>query len=86
MIVHIDLGHHECRYLLEHGLRPDGRFDPNISDEVGTRGFYETFFTETGSGKCVPRAIFADLDPSVGHSPTEEMEIILMILGCVANR
>lgn len=50
-------------YLLEHGLGPDGRSDPNIKD-VGDPGSYETFFTETSSGKYVPRSIFVDLDPS----------------------
>ena len=54
-------------YLLEHGLLPDGRLDPNSnqSDEAGS---FETFFTETGSGKFVPRSIFVDLDPSVGST------------------
>jgi tubulin alpha len=50
-------------YLLEHGLGPDGKPDPNIKD-IGDPGSFETFFSETGSGKYVPRAIFADLDPS----------------------
>ncbi|RPA77958.1 alpha2-tubulin [Ascobolus immersus RN42] len=49
-------------YLLEHGLLPDGKPDP---DRVGQDvGCLETFFTETGSGKHVPRSIFVDLDPS----------------------
>jgi tubulin alpha len=50
-------------YLLEHGLGPDGRPDPNAKD-IGEAGSYETFFTETGNGKYVPRSIFVDLDPS----------------------
>ncbi|KAH7273975.1 Tubulin alpha chain [Fusarium sp. LHS14.1] len=50
-------------YLLEHGLGPDGRPDPNAGD-VGEGGSFETFFTETSSGKHVPRSIFVDLDPS----------------------
>lgn len=52
------------RYLLEHGLKPDGRVDEDKRDTVDG-GSYETFFTETGSGKYVPRSIFVDLDPSV---------------------
>lgn len=56
-----------CRYLLEHGLKSDGHHDPNITDEVGNSGSYETFFTETSGGKYVPRSIFVDLDPSVRH-------------------
>jgi hypothetical protein len=53
------------RYLLEHGLKSDGRVDPDATD-VGEAGSFETFFTETASGKYVPRSIFVDLDPSVG--------------------
>ncbi|KAI9838691.1 MAG: alpha-tubulin [Sarea resinae] len=49
-------------YLLEHGLKADGRPDPE-ADVIDT-GSYETVFTETGSGKYVPRSIFVDLDPS----------------------
>lgn len=52
------------RYLLEHGLKMDGRPDPDTTATAG--GSYETFFTETGNGKYVPRSIFVDLDPSVG--------------------
>ena len=52
------------RYLLEHGLKPDGRLDPDAR-EVSEEGSFETFFTETGNGKYVPRSIFVDLDPSV---------------------
>jgi tubulin alpha len=53
-----------CRYLLEHGLKADGRPDPEAKD-AAEGGSFETFFTETGSGKYVPRSIFVDLDPSV---------------------
>ncbi|KMU92079.1 tubulin alpha chain [Coccidioides immitis H538.4] len=53
-------------YLLEHGLKADGRPDPEASD-IGEAGSFGTFFTETGSGKYVPRSIFVDLDPSVRH-------------------
>ena len=51
------------RYLLEHGLQPDGRLDPDAGD-VGEGGSFETIFSETSSGKYVPRSIFVDLDPS----------------------
>jgi tubulin alpha len=50
-------------YLLEHGLGADGKPDPNAKD-IDDSGSYETFFTETSSGKYVPRSIFVDLDPS----------------------
>ena len=49
-------------YLLEHGLRPDGRPNPDANIDPGSM---ETVFTETGNGKYVPRSIFVDLDPSV---------------------
>lgn len=54
----------EDRYLLEHGLKADGHPDPDAKD-IGEPGSFETFFTETGNGKYVPRSIFVDLDPSV---------------------
>ena len=50
-------------YLLEHGLKSDGRPDPDAED-IGDTGSMETFFTETSNGKYVPRSIFIDLDPS----------------------
>ena len=51
------------RYLAEHGLGPDGRPDPNATVENSDNSF-QTFFSETNSGKHVPRSIFVDLDPS----------------------
>lgn len=56
-------------YLLEHGLKADGRLDPDAVDEVSQSGSFETFFTETSNGKYVPRSIFVDLDPSVRVHP-----------------
>lgn len=49
-------------YLLEHGLLLDGTINPEAQDI--DRGSLETFFSETGRGKYVPRSIFVDLDPS----------------------
>lgn len=51
------------RYLLEHGLKADGRPDPE-ANVGGDPGAFETFFTETSGNKHVPRSIFVDLDPS----------------------
>uniref|UniRef100_UPI00358F42F2 tubulin alpha-1 chain-like n=1 Tax=Myxine glutinosa TaxID=7769 RepID=UPI00358F42F2 len=50
-------------YCLEHGIQPDGHrpADKTISDGDS----FNTFFSETGTGKFVPRTIFADLEPSV---------------------
>ncbi|OBT54446.1 tubulin alpha-2 chain [Pseudogymnoascus sp. 24MN13] len=50
-------------YLLEHGLLPDGRPDPEAT-AIAETGSNETFFNETSGGKYVPRSIFVDLDPS----------------------
>ena len=51
-------------YCLEHGIQPNGL----IPGEKGTKSkndSFSTFFSETGAGKYVPRAIYADLEPSV---------------------
>lgn len=60
------------RYLLEHGLLPDGKPDPDST--LGEDGSFDTFFNETGSGKYVPRSIFVDLDPSVRYNKWGEAE------------
>ncbi|KAG2466880.1 TBA1C protein, partial [Polypterus senegalus] len=51
-------------YCLEHGIMPDGTIsDPNSS--TITDSSFGTFFSETGSGKHVPRAVLVDLEPTV---------------------
>ncbi|XP_043191739.1 tubulin alpha chain-like [Amphibalanus amphitrite] len=51
-------------YCLEHNIRPDGRLNcdkaPKLEDDS-----FNTFFSETGAGKRVPRAVFVDLEPTV---------------------
>jgi len=47
-------------FCLEHGIRPDGTRDASSSDTA-----FSTFFSETSTGKHVPRAIYVDLEPSV---------------------
>ena len=49
-------------YCLEHGLLPDGTLSTNAPDNDDS---FSTFFSETGSGKHVPRAVFVDLEPTV---------------------
>ncbi|KAJ1672886.1 alpha-tubulin, partial [Spiromyces aspiralis] len=49
-------------YCLEHGIQPDGFLSPEAKDNDQS---YSTFFSETGSGKRVPRAVFVDLEPTV---------------------
>lgn len=57
-------------YCLEHGIKPDGTM-PTESDKEDNKevikedGSFTTFFSETGAGKFVPRAIFVDLEPTV---------------------
>lgn len=51
-------------YCLEHGIQPDGQM-PSDKTIGGGDDSYSTFFSETGAGKHVPRAIFVDLEPTV---------------------
>lgn len=54
-------------YCLEHGIRPDGiSAFPNVDTGIGT------FFSETGAGKCVPRCVMVDLEPTpIGNEINE---------------
>ena len=51
-------------YCLEHGIQPDGHMtdDPSVGSADDS---FNTFFSETGTGKHVPRAVFVDLEPTV---------------------
>ena len=51
-------------YCLEHGIQPDGQMPSDDSTGIADDSF-NTFFSETGAGKHVPRAVFIDLEPSV---------------------
>ncbi|TYG95482.1 hypothetical protein ES288_A11G271800v1 [Gossypium darwinii] len=51
-------------YCLEHGIQPDGMM-PGDTSVGACHDAFNTFFSETGSGKHVPRAIFVDLEPTV---------------------
>ena len=53
-------------YCLEHGLNPDGTIKQGAVAESDDS--FSTFFSSTGAGQHVPRAIFVDLEPSVIHS------------------
>jgi len=65
-------------YCLEHGIHPDGQMpsDTSFGKESADDAF-NTFFSETASGKHVPRAVFVDLEPSVvdeiRHGPYREL-------------
>ncbi|XP_043244629.1 tubulin alpha-1D chain-like [Amphibalanus amphitrite] len=51
-------------YCLEHGIQPDGQMPSDTSVGIADDSF-NTFFSETGTGKHVPRAMFVDLEPTV---------------------
>jgi tubulin alpha len=51
-------------YCLEHGIQPDGQM-PTDKTIGGGDDAFNTFFSETGAGKHVPRAVFVDLEPTV---------------------
>ncbi|CAM5083753.1 unnamed protein product, partial [Natator depressus] len=51
------------QYCLEHGIQPDGSIPSNKATEQRDSSF-GTFFSETRSGKHVPRGQFIDLGPS----------------------
>ncbi|KVI08404.1 Alpha tubulin, partial [Cynara cardunculus var. scolymus] len=50
-------------YCLEHGIQNDGLMQGDSSKGSADDSF-NTFFSETSSGKHVPRAVFVDLEPT----------------------
>ena len=50
---------------MEHGIQPDGQLPSDKAVASVSDDSFSTFFSETGSGKHVPRAVFLDLEPSV---------------------
>ncbi len=51
-------------YCLEHGIQPDGQM-PSDKTIGGGDDAFNTFFSETGAGKHVPRCVFLDLEVCV---------------------
>merc|ERR1711906_30946 len=51
-------------FCLEHGIQPDGQM-PSDKTIGGGDDAFNTFFSETGAGKYVPRTVFVDLEPTV---------------------
>ncbi|KAJ3382043.1 Tubulin alpha-3C/D chain [Entophlyctis sp. JEL0112] len=49
-------------YCLEHGIQPNGELS---AEGNRSSNEFSTFFSESGMGKYVPRAVFVDLEPSV---------------------
>ena len=64
-------------FSLEHGIQPDGQM-PSDKTIGGGDDSFNTFFSETGAGKHVPRAVFVDLEPTVigKHLMTSHIKII----------
>jgi len=48
-------------FCLEHGIQPDGQQPEGAAIEDDS---FQTFFTETGAGKFVPRSLMVDLEPT----------------------
>ncbi len=59
-------------YCLEHGIQPDGQM-PSDKTIGGGDDSFNTFFSETGAGKHVPRAVFVDLEPTVIGNETDSL-------------
>ena len=55
---------HPSPTSLEHGIQPDGQM-PSDKTIGGGDDAFNTFFSETGAGKHVPRAVYVDLEPTV---------------------
>merc|ERR1712118_626306 len=51
-------------FCLEHGIQPDGQM-PSDKTIGGGDDSFNTFFSDTGAGKHVPRCIYLDLEPTV---------------------
>ncbi len=50
---------------MEHGISPDGYLADGLTKPRGSEEGFSTFFSETGSGKYVPRTLYVDLEPNV---------------------
>ncbi|BBN05271.1 tubulin alpha [Marchantia polymorpha subsp. ruderalis] len=52
-------------FTLEHGIHADGTMPTEKIHGIRGDDAFTTFFSETGAGKHVPRAVFLDLEPTV---------------------
>ncbi|GME92086.1 unnamed protein product [[Candida] boidinii] len=72
-VISVNVGQAGCQignacwelYSMEHGITPDGYLQEGLKRPKGGEEGFSTFFSETGSGKYVPRALYVDLEPSV---------------------
>ncbi|XP_034984219.1 tubulin alpha-8 chain isoform X2 [Zootoca vivipara] len=51
-------------FCIEHGINPDGTFQDE-TNKFNDDDSFTTFFSETRTGKHVPRAVMVDLEPTV---------------------
>lgn len=63
-------------YCLEHGIQPDGQM-PSDKTIGGGDDSFNTFFSETGAGKHVPRAVFVDLEPTVVGKKNVKLSVMV---------
>lgn len=63
---------------MEHGIQPDGQM-PSDKTIGGGDDSFNTFFSETGAGKHVPRAVFVDLEPTVVGELTRAKKLLTNI-------
>lgn len=61
---------------MEHGIQPDGQMP---SEKANGDDSFNTFFSETGSGKHVPRAVFVDLEPTVVGNNNDSIIIKIIV-------
>ena len=71
-------------FCLEHGIQPDGQM-PSDKTIGGGDDAFNTFFSETGAGKYVPRTVFVDLEvrsavPECAHPCAHELMHLLLAL------
>ncbi|CAN4115169.1 unnamed protein product [Withania somnifera] len=62
--IHVGNACWELYCLEHHGIQPDGQM-PSDKTVGGGDDAFNTFFSETGAGKHVPRAVFVDLEHTV---------------------
>lgn len=70
-------------YCLEHGFLPDGTIVNDGSSVVDSS--FGTFFSETGAGKYVPRAVFIDLEPTVVGKTEHHSGFLIESCPCTSN-
>ena len=50
-------------FCLEHGIKANGELQE--TNDAAAEGDINAFFNSTRDGKCVPRAVYCDMEPTV---------------------